>query len=204
MDLKKLAAEIITFAIKTAVGCFLIGLTVWLVLWTLLSPTKLTGSEVAGWVQAIGSIGAIIGALAVANWQHRKQQSNLAAQQVERQRAMHGVIGEVVEHVKCLKETMDSSQDEAKFREYWDVGLEGTYNAALQTLNALPAHELGGPERAVQFMAIVGAMSKICVLLERDTQSGNPPELKPIYPQLAYHANQVAFSWGKFMPLSAR
>ncbi|WP_155741745.1 hypothetical protein [Pseudomonas putida] len=170
-------------------------------IWQLYGALKLAGmsdSVASSWAQAFGQNAAILGAFYVASWQYRKQQSHAVEQQQQRRSAMRAVVESAVEHAKCIEEFAAKSPDDLTLRAYWGVGLEGTYEAALQAMKAIPVHELGSAERVVQFMAIVGALGKLQALIDQYIRTGVPEQLNGTYDQVIAQAKIVAYSWGRY------
>lgn len=64
------------FAIKTMWVCLLAGPTAWMLMTSVKSIVPVTSSEMASWVQAFGSIAAILIAIWVASSQRRVQQKD--------------------------------------------------------------------------------------------------------------------------------
>jgi hypothetical protein len=129
-----------------------------------LSAVKLSGIDstvVASWVQAFGSIGAIIGAFAVANRQTRKQQRHLDQQKVGRLESMHAVVQIAADHARVLGEFAKDKPADHAFKTFWNVALGGSFQAVVQALKAIPVHELGKAELVVQCMTIIGAMTRM-------------------------------------------
>ncbi len=170
-------------------------------IWQLYGALKLAGmsdSVSSSWAQAFGQNAAILGAFYVASWQYRKQQSHTLEQQQQRRSAMHAVVQVAVDHAKCIEEFAVKSPDDLTLRAYWGIGLEGTYEAALQAMKAIPVHELGSSERVVQFMAIVGALGNLQALIDQYIRSGVPEQLNATYDQVIAQARIVAYSWGRY------
>lgn len=73
MKIEELLRESAPFAIKTLWVCLLVGPTMWVLGGSLLPVAEIGSSELASWVQAIGSIAAILIAIWVASSQRRAQ-----------------------------------------------------------------------------------------------------------------------------------
>jgi hypothetical protein len=125
--------------------------------------TGLTSSEWAAWVQAIGSIAAILGAVGVAIWQSRQQhRTSLATLKVERSlarieaaRALQELSTGALRLLEQSTEAFPDRQavyDTAVGRRYFDFGELRVIEGAVQ---AIPLHTL--PHDLVRLTLIVGS-----------------------------------------------
>jgi len=177
---------------------FIAGPTFWLVL----SAIKLSGIDsnvVASWVQAFGSIGAIVGAFAVANWQTRKQQLQLEQQRLGRLQSLHAVVQIAALHAESMGEFAKKRPPDFAFKAFWNTALGGPFQAVVQALKAIPVHELGQAELVVQCMAIIGAMTRIQTDVEH--YLSEPPLMErtlDTYTKVDVQVQIVAYSWGRF------
>ena len=116
--------------------------------------SSLTSSEWASWVQAIGSIVAILGAVRIAIWQSKKQYNDsLAVMRAEKQLARTELTKalfslstgalRLLEHSTKAFPDRDSVSDAAAGRRYFDFGELRVVEGAIQaiSLHTLP-HEL--------------------------------------------------------------
>ena len=99
-SLKRFAVSILSFAFKAFFVCFFVSLFFILILLVLVFAGGMKSSDVASWVQAVGSIGAIAGAYAVASWQIRKQKKQQDLDRVNRLYAMCAVVRCAAEHIE--------------------------------------------------------------------------------------------------------
>jgi len=125
--------------------------------------TGLTSSEWAAWVQAIGSIAAIAGAVGIAIWQSRKQhQTSLAAlkaqhslARLEAARALQELsiaAHRLLEHSTKAFPDRQAVHDTAEGRRFFDFGELRVIEGALQ---AVPLHAL--PHDLVRLTMILGS-----------------------------------------------
>ena len=125
--------------------------------------TGLTSSEWAAWVQAIGSIAAIVGAVGVAVWQsrqqHRTSMATLKAERsfvrIEAARALQelstGAL-RLLEHSTKAFPDRQAVHDTAEGRRFFDFGELRVIEGAVQ---AIPLHTL--PHDLVRLAMIVGS-----------------------------------------------
>lgn len=127
------------------------------------SATGLNSSELAAWVQALGSIAAIIGSVGIAVWQSRQQhRASMSILQAERSFSR-------IEVAKALKELSigahrllvhsmnafpdrQAVSDVACGRTFYDIGELRVIEGAIQ---AIPVHAL--PHDLVRLTMIVGS-----------------------------------------------
>jgi hypothetical protein len=125
--------------------------------------TGLTSSEWAAWVQAIGSVAAIVGAVGVAVWQSRKQhQTSIAVLKAERsfarleaaralQELSTGALRLLENSAKAFPDRQ-AVHDTAEGRRFFDFGELRVIERAVQ---AIPLHTL--PHQLVRLTMIVGS-----------------------------------------------
>lgn len=195
--IKNLFLSSLSFALKAFWTCFFISFFFVTVFISLRYGSSLTSTEVASWVQAVGSIGAIAGAYAVANWQiasQRLQQQNIEASRLD---AMYAVVKCASDHVKSVQGFVKQTPEDFVLRNFW-VHLSGPFEASLQALRSLPVHELGHAELVVQCMSIIGYMSNIQTEINVYILAQESGKLDDIYKVLAPQADIAIYSWEKF------
>lgn len=197
MGLKSIIEESAPFAIRLLWVCFIAGPTFWLVV----SALKVLGFDntvIAYWVQAVGSIGAIVGVFVVANWQMRKQQLLREEQERNRLLAMYAVVRSAAKHALSLDQFAKERPEDNVFRAFWSDGLSGTFHAALQALNAIPVHEFGRAELVIQCLSMIGAMSKLQVTVDHYMSLNSNVLLDRTYTNVMSQAKMAKYSWDKF------
>lgn len=107
----------------------------------------MTSSEWAAWVQAIGSVGAILVAVWVSARQIKAQSVAMLAARERRRQDLHGAFEAIVDH--CLSEFQVAVSAHNLGAEAWSKYLNGTYSGdgfqAIQlSFEAFPMHELAG------------------------------------------------------------
>ena len=123
----------------------------------------LTSSEWAAWVQAIGSIAAILGAVGIAVWQARRQhevsmtvlKAERSFARIEAARAMQELsiaANRLLEHSTKAFPDRQAVHDTAEGRRFFDFGELRVLEGAIQ---AIPLHAL--PHELVRLTIIVGS-----------------------------------------------
>ncbi|WP_460135942.1 hypothetical protein [Pseudomonas sp. S1_E04] len=124
----------------------------------LIALLKLTSSELASWVQAIGSIAAIWGALHVSNLQHYRQNAAQNAMAINRAKARLAVVKNAAEYGMSTGAFAAKTPPIYVFVSTWKMTLGVTTAAALSSLEALPSHELGTYEMVLACSGILGGL----------------------------------------------
>ena len=130
---------------------------------TLCLSTNLTSTEMAAWVQAVGSILAIFGAFLIAGWQARRQFRNaLALQHDERQTAKFQTAEtlalladnclKAMEHLSSQVGSRESVYEIGEGRIHFDIGQIGRLDDAVADI---PLHDL--PAELLQQTLVLGA-----------------------------------------------
>lgn len=161
---------------------------------------SLNSSEVASWVQAFGSIAAIWGAFAISNGQVKRAQQEKKDEAKQRVAACYAVVQSAAEHCKTLKEMISQGPPPQIFTMSWNSVLDELFQASLNSLKQIPAHELGSYEMVVAYQAITGSMAKILGLVAdfKARQAFVDAEAGCLYGELVTQCSLVAFRWEKF------
>lgn len=113
-----------------------------------LRPTD--GASFASWVQAVGSIAAIMGAFLIGERQAAKaRDQNLEIYHLRRRRiegGARGVVGQLFGEVHYIKESAQEFRY-WQFKKAWNTYLRNASQAALDAFDSLPLHELGTAAR---------------------------------------------------------
>ncbi|WP_085590833.1 hypothetical protein [Pseudomonas sp. B14(2017)] len=127
----------------------------------LIRTYDLNKSELASWVQAFGSIGAIWGALAVSRRQITMQ-ANADAKRAElRDGAYLAVMESACKNVRKLSEFVDGGPTLNAFLLMWDYHVGGLFESNMEILKGIPAHELGSYELVVSHSVVMTKMIRI-------------------------------------------
>lgn len=104
----------------------------------------------AAWVQALGSIGAIIGAFVISKKTFDDERTlRRESQEKERERIFQGyraVVLHLAEEARSLVELMKKN-DARSLVSAWKVARRATAHACLSAFNSIPIYDLGTPER---------------------------------------------------------
>jgi len=201
VGLKAIIVDSAPFAIRILWVCFIVGPTFWLVL-SALKHLGFDSTVIAYWVQAAGSVGAIVGVFIVANWQAKKQQQLDLQNELRRIQSMYAVVQSAAEHAKSMCDFVSQQPPEFAFRKFWSEGLSGAFEASLFALKSIPVHELGRAELVIQCMAIIGAMSKLQFILIQYMSTDSPEKLVQTYEQILTQVKITNYSWNKFSELT--
>ncbi|WP_414156540.1 hypothetical protein [Pseudomonas sp. BNK-30] len=127
----------------------------------LIKAYDLNKGELASWVQAFGSIGAIWGALAVSRKQINMQASADAKREELRDGAYLAVMESACKNVRKLSEFVDSGPTLNGFLLMWDYHVGGLFESNMEILKGIPAHELGSYELVVSHSVVMAKMIRI-------------------------------------------
>lgn len=197
MDFRTQLENSAPFAIRVLWVCFIAGPVFWVVS-SAMKLSEMSSSEVASWVQAFGSIGAIMGAFAVANWQSRKQQIHREQEKSDRLLSLYAVIESAASHAKAMGEIAENRPPSCTFQGPWKSITVGAVQASVQALNTIPLHELGKAELVIQCMSIIGAMTQMLSDMNSFSEQPSPHLVDELYFRVDEQAGIVAYSWLKF------
>lgn len=159
---------------------------------------KLTSSELASWVQAVGSIAAILGAFSISNSQNVKEKKRVALESVSKLDGMFAVVKSAVDHSSSFVEFVGKTPNIFVYKTSWDTVYSEALSGSVESLKAIPAHELGSYELVVQFMMIRGAVSKVANPPRSLTGAFAEQELIFMYHAIASQSTILQFSWSEF------
>lgn len=119
------------------------------------------GSDAAAWIQAVGSIGAIIGAFLLGTKQSndaRKLALDLELQrrleQMERHRSTVGVVMAAAQVLVRVVSELDYD----RFQRRWRRFIHHDVRTALTAFDAIPFHEFGSEKRIINAVALRSAL----------------------------------------------
>ncbi|WP_284459715.1 hypothetical protein [Cupriavidus campinensis] len=128
-------------------------------------------SLMASWVQAVGSVAAILGSIYVGRAQGEEslRQAKLIRELDLRRR--HDLIRAVLlgGYVCCANLRMNAPEGTSaeKLRDYWVRDGRVAFDAASKAIAAVPIFEMNSPIMAIDIQRIQGAMTKMTLALER-------------------------------------
>ena len=167
---------------------------------------NLNSGEIASWVQAVGSIAAIWGTFTVSNNQVKREAERKKEDERRQAGARYAVVKSASDHAKSLQDFIITSPQPLAFNTLWEQIFSELIEMSKNSLNQLPAHELGSYELVVNHISIAGAIANIAERVKRwkDTSSFAEEQAFALYRDLNMHCGQVAFSWGNFQAASAQ
>lgn len=121
------------------------------------APTS--SSDAAAWVQAIGSIAAIVGAFVLGNWQARvARETALELERARESNRIKGLAGVYTHLLKLSHSTLRQVQEANPqlFPDQWNGAVSGWLKSAIDAAIQLPPHDLGSPERIFCAVRIQG------------------------------------------------
>lgn len=104
------------------------------------------GQDLAAWLQAVGSIAAILAAFLVGR-------QTIAEERNERRRSIVAVAGAAAEHARRIREVLDRGDDPGNVRMY-NVYDKSIVDSMVHALTNAPAHEVGSPEGVIALLAL--------------------------------------------------
>lgn len=122
---------------------------------------NLNSSEMASWVQAIGSIAAIWGAFTVSNNQVKRQIEQKKEDEKRKSLACYAVVKCAVDHARSVGEVVEKGMPLEVFKISWSQVLSNLIESSLNSLKQLPAHELGNYDLVISLAGITGGLANI-------------------------------------------
>lgn len=161
---------------------------------------KLTSSELASWVQAVGSIAAIWGALYVSNSQHRRQLLSEKKSSVNKAKARMAVVKNAAEYGLSVASFARKTPPAVVFITTWKMTLDVTTGAALKALEAIPVHELGTYELVVSYGGLLGGLVKIRAVTNTFLESGkfDDDHVFAAYNDIQLQGSLIEMYWEQF------
>lgn len=121
----------------------------------------LNKSELASWVQAIGSIGAIWGALSINRRQLRNHDLAKVDEIEERAGAYLAVVESACRNAKKIADFVSDDPSASALKLLWDYNFGELFKTKLNMLKGIPAHELGSYDLVEAHSVIVAKMIRI-------------------------------------------
>jgi hypothetical protein len=167
---------------------------------------SLNSSEIASWVQAIGSIAAIWGAFTVSNTQVKRQIAQKVEEDKRKAGAHFAVVKSAAEHTKALWEIARQGPDIIIFDTIWKRMFSDLFDISVSSLKQLPAHEMGSYDLVVNYISIAGAMANIATRVRTWQSAGSLTQEhgEIMFRDLEVQFHLVAFSWGRFQEASVQ
>lgn len=164
---------------------------------------SLNSSEVASWVQAIGSIAAIWGAFTVSNSQVKRQIEQKKEDDRRKAGAYYAVVKSAADHTRSLGQVVSKEMPPALFTLSWDIALSSLIETSLTSLKQLPAHEFGNYELVIFHNGMTGALIKAFESAKRLTEASiTEEEADRFYTEMGVQCSFVEHYWECFKKAS--
>ncbi|MBS4090407.1 hypothetical protein [Pseudomonas rustica] len=131
------------------------------------SLLNLSSSELASWVQAVGSIAAIWGAFTVSNNQVRQQIDQKKESDKRKAESLFAVVKSAADHFRSLENILREDISPQVFKISWSKAISDVMEMSLNSLKQLPAHELGNRDLVVAHIGITGGAASALELCRR-------------------------------------
>lgn len=117
------------------------------------------GQNLAAWLQAVGSIGAILAAFLVGR-------QTIAEERNGRRQSIVAVAGAAAEHARRIRDVLDLGNDPGHARMY-NVYDKTIIDGMVHALTDAPAHEVGSPDGVIALLALRDQFVFLGVQMER-------------------------------------
>jgi hypothetical protein len=165
----------------------------------------LGSSEIASWVQAIGSIAAIWGALSIGRRQIANQIEISHKERVDRIKSFYAVLEGAVDALT----KMGNVSSKKPSLEAYDIFINNyfgeRFKVSLYMLKGVPAHDLGSYELVMAYSKILSSMTYVSLLLaELSDAIGTGLLQKPegwmsnTYGLIELHSSMAQRAWAEF------
>lgn len=146
-----------------------------------------SSADAASWIQALGSIGAIIGAFLMGERQARRERDRADdardKEEQDRQEAQLAVIKLLCDFGERFERAY-SNADPVLLRMEWDTALKNNVRAALNAFDAMPLHEMKSSARvlaAAEVRSAVQSMYDITASTMNGMITANDQELEEAF-----------------------
>lgn len=161
---------------------------------------KPSSSELASWVQAFGSIAAILGAFAISNRQVERQIQQTKQQALDKSDAYFAVVKCAWDHARTMRELVEQHPSEEVFKQSWDLVFRDLFNSSLSSLRSLPAYELGSYDLVICHNGMLAAMSNMSsrVISFLGADAFIKQELALMYEDVFAQSQLADHYWGQY------
>jgi hypothetical protein len=173
-------------AVLFLAGCFAVALL------------GLNKSELASWVQAVGSIAAILGAFWISNSQIIKEQKRRVDESIAKLDSICAVVKSAVDHSNSFLEFTGQKPNKFAFQSSWEMVFSEALASSIDSLKAIPAHELGSYELVINFMMIRSSVAKVASGPQSFRQAFADQELIFMYQNISSQSGILAHAWAGF------
>jgi len=167
----------------------------------IISLFKLSSAELASWVQAFGSIAAILGAFMVSNRQLARQQEDRERDRRSKSEALYAVVETAAKYSESIRELVTDKRPIAPaFIMIWRDYLSHLTNTAIKGLEAIPAHELGSSKLVIFYGSVLADMVKVVSKIDSfvNRPSFSEQETIAFYSEISGMCQLVAHYWKEF------
>lgn len=180
-------------------NCLLVLSTIYVV-WLLVRVFHLNSSEIASWVQAIGSIAAILGAFAISNNQVKRQEEQREIISEQKSKAFFAVVKHAVDHARGVRDALDSDELKRDFKLGWNSGYSEIFKSSVKSMGLIPVHELGEYDLVIAHNHILAAVINISKSIESYALADSfaDQELALLSLNVAGHTAVIDFYWTNF------
>jgi hypothetical protein len=154
----------------------------------------------ASWVQAVGAIASIWGAILISRSQ-QKAQSKAAAKAVrDRTDSLIAVVESAVGFVTVLGTFVQEKPHMYAFKENWKLVNRQWLESSIFSLSQLPVHELGRGDMVRGYFGIMGGVNDIGRLIEKvvNADAFQEQEFTFMYEEVLKQVRIVESTWWSF------
>lgn len=179
---------------------FVLAGSVIFVVWLLIRVFHLNSSEIASWVQAIGSIAAILGAFAISNIQVKRQEEQRSIISEQKSKAFFAVVKHAVDHARGVRDALESDELKREFKMGWNSGYSEIFKSSVKSMGLIPVHELGEYDLVIAHNHILAAVINISKRIEEYVLAENlvEQELASLCLNVAGQTAIMDFYWPNF------
>ncbi len=170
---------------------------------------KPTSSEVASWVQAVGSIAAIWGALSIGRKQIANQIEMSHKERVERTKSFYAVVEGAVDALTKIGNVSSKKPSLEAYDIFINNYFGERFKISLHMLKGVPAHDLGSYELVMAYSKILSSMTYVSLLLAELSEAigtglGRKPPgwMSNTYGLIELHSSMAQRAWAEFQEVS--
>ncbi|MND78141.1 MULTISPECIES: hypothetical protein [Pseudomonas] len=153
----------------------------------------------ASWVQAVGSIGAIVGAFAISSGQNRRQGRLAKRTAIDRFDAYCAVIKNAVESAESVSGLARDKAAYFEFRSVWEKYLGESFKTSLEAAKAILVHDLADYKLVVYYSGLMGSIYKMHYEVEKYmAATPSPDATSKAYDDLKQLSTLINFDWIQF------
>jgi hypothetical protein len=161
------------------------GLALLYLIWLIIRLYDLKSSDVASWVQAVGSIAAILGAFAISNRQATLQRESAATEELKRKNRFRSIMlllaHKHLDDIRRLKKAVQKANYGSEtFESYFKSGYPLKWPSHLEALKSLDINELDANHlRVLMEMQVAAQFSlELCARLRTHWESYGDDEVE--------------------------